>query len=309
MKLDQLTISRQVVVVTGASSGFGRATARLCAARGARVVLMGKHEDVLRTTVRTIRAERGCATHVVGDVTELADVEHAAERAIEMYGHVDTWVNNAGACAPGHLVDVTISEARRMFDVSYWGMVYGSLVAVQNMRVRGGTIVNVAPPAPARAGSSEGHACATREAVKSFTDTLRAELQEERLPIHVTLVKPASNGSAEAWTGRSQLLRMLALEPSSRAAEVVARAVLTCAERPVREVALGSGGRLRSAIAAVMPGIQRRLLPRGPIPTSAERRLRDRSVALHSMLAAGNLLAFGVGMHLVDRARSRALDL
>jgi NADP-dependent 3-hydroxy acid dehydrogenase YdfG len=306
MKLEQLTISRQVVVVTGASSGFGRATARVLASRGARVVLMGRHEDVLRTTVRTIRAQRGSATHVVGDVTELADVELAAERAIEMFGHIDTWVNNAGTCVPGNVVDVTIAEARRMFDVSYWGMVYGSLVAVQHMRVRGGTIVNVGPAGrTGRAGSSEGHATASREAVKSFTDTLRAELSEERLPIHVTLVKPGAMTGGDPWRGRSPLLRMLALEPTSHAAELVAKAVLTSAERPVREVAVGSRGRVRTALASVVPRLQRRLFD-APLE---EPRGRDRSLAMHSMLAAGNLLAFGVGMHLVDRARSRALDL
>lgn len=306
MKLEQLVISRQVVVVTGASSGFGRATARLCAARGARVVLMGRHEDVLRTTVKTIRAERGSATHVVGDVTDLADVEMVADRALEMYGHIDTWVNNAGTCVPGHLVDGTIAEARRMFDVSYWGMVYGSLVAVQHMRVRGGTIVNVgASPSTGRASPSLGHAIASREAVRCFTDTLRAELREERLPIHVTLVKPGSMTGGERGRDRSPLLRMLALEPTSQAADLVARAVVTAAERPVREVAVGGAGRVRAAIAAVVPQLQRRLLE---VPTQDERP-RDRGLAMHSMLAAGNLLAFGVGMHLVDRARSRALDL
>lgn len=271
-------------------------------------MLMGRHEDVLRTTVKTIRAERGSATHVVGDVTELADVERTAERAIEMYGHIDTWVNNAGTAVPGQLVDVTISEARRMFDVSYWGMVYGSLVAVQHMRVRGGTIVNVGPAGGGvRGGASHGHASASREAVKSFTDTLRAELQQERLPIHVTLVKPGAMTGGDPWRGRSPLLRMLALEPTSHAADQVARAVAASAERPVREVAVTGGGRVRAAIAAVIPRLQLRR-PEVDTPMHALRQ-RDRSLALHSMLAAGNLLAFGVGMHLVDRARSRALDL
>ena len=193
-----------------------------------------------------------------------------------------------------------------MFDVCYWGMVYGSLVAVQHMRVRGGTIVNVGPATgTGRWGPSQGHASASREAVKSFTDTLRTELQEERLPIHVTLVKPGTITGGDPWRGRSPLLRMLALEPTSHAADLVARAVVGSAERPVREVAVGTGGRVRAAIAAVVPRLQRRLHDVSARPD----RPRERSLALHSMLAAGNLLAFGVGMHLVDRARSRALDL
>jgi len=229
----------------------------------------------------------------------------AAERAIEMYGHIDTWVNNAGNALPGHLGTMTIAEARRMFDVSYWGMVYGSLVAVQHMRVRGGTIVNVGDSAGVgRTGLDQGHACATRQAVKSFTDTLRVELGAERLPIHVTLVKPGVPTGGERARGRSPWLEMLALEPPNRGAQLVASAVVTCAQRPMREVAVGGPGRVRAALASVVPQLQRRLL-QAPL----EPRLRDRSLALHSVLAAGNLLAFGVGMHLVDRARSRALDL
>ena len=182
----------QVIVITGASSGIGRATAELAASRGATVVLSARDRDALELAAGAIRAQGGRALAVEADVTQPEQIEALALRTLQEFGGIDTWVNNAGLSIYGRLDEVPIEDQRALFDVNYWGLVAGSLAAARVMGQNGGVIINVGSVASDRAIPLQGAYCASKHAVKAFTDTLRMEIDEADLPIAVSLVKPAS---------------------------------------------------------------------------------------------------------------------
>jgi NAD(P)-dependent dehydrogenase (short-subunit alcohol dehydrogenase family) len=154
----------QVVVITGASSGIGLTTAREAARRGARVVVSARSEDALRRLTEEINAWGGQAVYVVADVTKVNDLQRLADTAIQRFGGFDTWVNNAGASIFGRISDVPIEDERRLFEVNYWSVVYGSRLAVDHLRRRGGALINMGTVAADRsiplqaASGRQGHA-------------------------------------------------------------------------------------------------------------------------------------------------------
>jgi short-subunit dehydrogenase len=253
MKLNLKSLREQVIVVTGASSGIGLATAEMAADAGARVVLTARSEMDLRQACDRIAARGGRAAYVVGDVADPDAMEMVANKAVAAFGALDTWVNNAGIGMFGRLTDMTMADKRRLFDVNFWGVVHGCRAAIRHMRDRGGVIVNVGSVTSDRALPLLGIYSASKQAVKAYTDTLRMELEEEGVPIAVTLVKPASIDTPFTEHARNYM----AEEPEYAGAvyppEEVARAILRCAERPRRDVFVGGSGKVVSLIEKVAP--------------------------------------------------------
>ena len=243
----------QVIVITGASSGIGLATARMAAARGARVVMTSRNERDLRVAVEEIDVRGGRATHVVADVALPEDMDRVADAAIREFGGFDTWVNNAGISIYGRLVDVPLDDKRRLFETNFWGVVHGCRTAVRQFADRGGTIINIGSVVSDRAIPLQGMYSASKHAVLGYTDALRMELEHDRLPISVTLVKPASINTPFVEHARNYMPEGPTFPPPVYAPEVVARAILRCAERPVREVTVGAGGRIIAAMGRVAP--------------------------------------------------------
>ena len=250
-------IREQVLVITGASSGIGLATARLAAARGARVVLAARDRDAVENAVADIRVVGGVAAGTVVDVADQHQVDELAEFAIATYGGFDTWINNAGISMYGPMEDVPVPDARRLFDVNYWGVVYGSLAAVRHFRRRdagyAGALINIGSVLSDRAIPLQGHYSASKHAVKGFTDALRVELRKNGAPISVTLVKPAAIDTPYVEHARNHMDVEPLNPPPVYHPRVVARAILACAARPRRSVVVGGGGRLLSATALVPP--------------------------------------------------------
>ncbi|HZX29899.1 MAG TPA: SDR family NAD(P)-dependent oxidoreductase, partial [Rhodocyclaceae bacterium] len=136
-------IQDQVMVITGATSGIGLTTARRAAERGARVVLAARNAEALgKITAEMAQAGREAA-YVVADVARMEDVRRVADFARERFGGFDTWVNNAGISIFGRYEQVPLEDQRRLFDTNFWGVVHGSLVAVEELRHRGGAIINL----------------------------------------------------------------------------------------------------------------------------------------------------------------------
>src|SRR5262245_32651646 len=129
MRVKLKRVGEQVIVITGASSGIGLATAEMAAEAGASVVLSSRHELELRKAVDRIRVRGGRAIYVVADVAEPVAVEEIANRAIEEFGGFDTWVNNAGISIYGKTTEVPLDDKRRLFDVNFWGVVHGCRAA------------------------------------------------------------------------------------------------------------------------------------------------------------------------------------
>jgi NAD(P)-dependent dehydrogenase (short-subunit alcohol dehydrogenase family) len=240
-------LAEQTMVITGASSGIGLVTARAAAARGARVVLAARNERDLRAAVARIRSHGGRAIHVVTDVADLQQVERLADAAVSEFGSIDTWVNNAAVSLYGRIMDVPIADFRRQMDVNYWGQVYGCRAAVRRLRHHGGALINVASALADRAIPLQGNYCAAKHAIKAFTDALRMELEEEGVPIAVTLVKPASIDTPFFEKARTYLGVEPQPVPPAYAPEVVTDVILTAAQRPVREVIAGGSGAKISA--------------------------------------------------------------
>jgi short-subunit dehydrogenase len=238
----------QVMVITGASSGIGLTTARAAAEKGAALVLASRNQDALEKLTNEINAAGGSAVYVVADVGNEGDVKKIAAEALNKFGGFDTWVNNAGVSIYGKLEDVPTEDMRQLFDTNFWGVVYGSLVAANNMKKTGGALINVGSTLSDRAIPLQGIYCASKHAVKGFTDALRMELEAEDSPISVTLIKPSAIDTPYKDHARNYLDTKPENPPPVYAPEAVAEAILHCAENPVRDVFVGGGGKALSVL-------------------------------------------------------------
>lgn len=247
MNIQLLPLREQVMVITGASSGIGLVTAKQAAAQGAALVLVARNERDLWKAVDEIRDGGGRAVAVVADVGILAQVERVAEVAVQEFGHIDTWVNNAAVSMYGRIMQVPIEDMRRQMDVNYWGQVHGSITAVRHLRARGGALINVGSALCDRAIPLQANYCAAKHALKAFTDALRMELEEAGAPISVSLVKPASIDTPFFEKARTYLGVEPQPVPPVYAPEVVADVILDAAQRPIRELIAGGAGAKLSA--------------------------------------------------------------
>lgn len=256
MKLKKL--KNQVIVVTGASSGIGLATARMAAAKGARLVLAARSEQALRRLTDEInRRGDGKAVYVVADVGEQEDVRGISRKAHDAYGGFDTWINNAGVGIFGKLEDTAVEDMRRLFDTNFWGIVYGSLEAAKYLRrgggAKAGAIINVGSVVSERAIPLQGIYSTSKHAVKGFTDSLRMELEADDAPVSVTLIKPASINTPFTLNAKNLTDKAFTLPPPVYAPETVAKAILYAAETPVRDLFVGGGGKGLAAFGHYAP--------------------------------------------------------
>ncbi|HWI56713.1 MAG TPA: SDR family oxidoreductase, partial [Bacillota bacterium] len=242
MKVKLKNLSDQTIVITGASSGIGLVTARMAAQYGARVVLAARSGDALRKLEDEINTAGGKAIHVVADVGHDEEVQRIADTAIQHFGGFDTWVNNAGVSIYGNLLDVSTKDMRQLFETNFWGVVYGSLIAVRHLKTRGGALINIGSTLSDRAVPLQGIYSASKHAVKGFTDALRMELETEHAPVSVTLVKPAGIDTPYPHHAKNYL----GVKPKNPAPvyapEVVGKLILYCAMHPEHDVFAGGGG-------------------------------------------------------------------
>src|SRR3954471_2890389 len=253
----------QVVVITGASSGIGLVTARMAAARGARVVVTARNATALDALAAELRGAGGTAIAVPADVGVAADVERVAQTAARELGGFDTWVNNAGVSIFGRIEEVSLEDMRRMFDTVYWGVVHGSLQAVRQFRERGGgALVNVGSLFGDRATPLQSTYASAKHAVHGFTEALRMELEAEGAPVSVTLVHPGRidtpyNEHAQAYTDRHPAHRVYVYTP-----ETVAEAILFAAESPARDLYIGSQAKALAIIGRLAPRLTDKAMER-----------------------------------------------
>ncbi len=254
-------IANQVVVLTGASSGIGLATARHLAEHGARMVLVSRNDEVLEALAEEIRGKGGEAIAVHADVARRDDLEHVAARAVAAFGGFDTWINNAGISVYGTLDDIPLPDHRRVFDVNYWGVVHGSLIAARHLRERGGAIINVGSVLSDKAVVLQGPYSAAKHAVKGFTDALRMELEHDGAPISVTLIKPSAVDTPFFEHARSYLdSRGIRNPPPAYDPRLVAAAMLHACEHPRRDLVVGMGGHVLALLAGHFPRATDRLV-------------------------------------------------
>ncbi|HZH30385.1 MAG TPA: SDR family oxidoreductase [Pyrinomonadaceae bacterium] len=254
-------LSEQVVVLTGASSGIGRATAIELGRRGASVALAGRNAEALRTAASEVEAAGGRALSVVTDVADSTQVFRLAEEAAAHFGRIDTWINNAAVSEYGTLEEIDLAEIERIVAVNLLGTIYGVRAALPHLRLAGGgAIINVGSVLSDRAVPLQSTYCATKHAVKGFTEAVRMELEHERAGIHLTLIQPAVINTpyynhARTRMGVEPRAMFPVYEPS-----LVAEAILHAATHPVRDIVAGDGGKVLSVLQRISPTLLDRLM-------------------------------------------------
>jgi short-subunit dehydrogenase len=259
MKVHLKKVRDQVIVITGASSGIGLATAREAARRGARLVLACRNEAALHSVADALRHEAADIVTVRADVGILEDHAHILNAALERFGRVDTWINNAGVSIFGRLEDVAVEDQRRLFETNFWGVVYGSSTAVAHLKRHGGALINLGSELSDRAIPLQGMYSASKHAVKGYTDALRMELEAEGAPVSITLIKPAAVDTAFVTHAKNYMDVEPKLPMPIYAPEVVADAILYAAEHPSRDLYVGGAARLMAGAGQRAPRLMDRM--------------------------------------------------
>ncbi|MBK4733943.1 SDR family oxidoreductase [Noviherbaspirillum pedocola] len=276
MRAQLKPLSEQVIVITGATSGIGLATAREAARRGAKLVLVARDERALSALGDELRQRQCEALAIAADVGDEAAVQRVSADAIARFGHYDTWVNNAGVSIYGRLDDATMAENRRLFDTNFWGVVHGALAARRHLRGHGGAIITVGSVASDLSLPLQGMYSASKHAVKGFIDALRVESDNEGAPVSITLIKPASVSTMLTEHARNYLPQKPALPPPVYAPKVVADAILHAAAHPVRDVYVGEPSVAGSTFMSIAPGMTDKLLQTFVINMQQRREAEDR---------------------------------
>jgi short-subunit dehydrogenase len=248
-------LDQQVIVITGASSGIGLATAETAAGKGAKVVLAARSDQALTDLANRINASGGEALAVPCDVADRSQVLAVAEAAISRFGRIDTWVNNAGIGMYGRLDEVSEEDGRRLFDINFWGLVHGSLAALPHLKANGGALINVGSEVSEAAVPLLGMYVASKHAVKGFTDTLRIEVEEvDEAPVSITLIQPTAVDTPFPRHARNYQEQEAKLPDPMIEPQQVADAILEAAVTPTRAKKVGGAAVLNTLMAKLLPG-------------------------------------------------------
>ena len=255
-------VGEQVIIITGATSGVGLATARAAAARGAKLVLTSRNEAALEAVRADLAAKGASVAYAVADVADRAALQAVADLAVERFGGFDTWVNSAGVSIFGPISKTPMEDQRRLFETNYWGLVNGSLIAAEHFRTRpgGGALINIGSVLGDVAIPPQGVVSASKHAVKGFTNALRMELIGQRAPVSVTLIKPWALDTPYKDHARNLTGMAVRNPPPVYGASLAAQAILHAAEHRVRELTVGGGGQALAIVNAVAPFLAEPLL-------------------------------------------------
>jgi NAD(P)-dependent dehydrogenase (short-subunit alcohol dehydrogenase family) len=254
----------RVVAITGASSGVGRATAREFARTGATVGLLARGEQGLEACAREVRSLGGRPVVLSGDVADADHVQRAAERLEREHGPVEVWVNNAMSTVFGEVQEITAEEYRRVTEVTYLGVVYGTLSALRAMLPRDrGVIVQVGSALAYRGIPLQSAYCAAKHAIQGFTESLRCELMHRSSGVRVTMVQLPALNTPQFEVVRARVRRHPRPVAPIYQPEVAARAILAAADHPARREWWVGGSTAFSVMGnAVAPGAADRYLAR-----------------------------------------------
>ncbi len=234
-------LSEQVVVVTGASSGLGRAVARGAGARGARVVVTGRNAEALDACVREIEAAGSEALAVPADCAVQDEVAQVVEQAVDRFGRIDSYVANAIVTVYAETYRYEPDELRRIMDVNFFGQVFGYWAALPHLRESRGTFVSVNSALAYRGIPLQAGYCASKAALRAFFESARVELRKAGWDVAVSVVLPGAINTPQFDRDRQKLGKQPQPVPPIYQPEPFAEGVLHCCEHPVRELPLGWG--------------------------------------------------------------------
>ncbi|HEY0459664.1 MAG TPA: SDR family oxidoreductase [Pyrinomonadaceae bacterium] len=253
-------INEQVVVITGASSGIGRAAALDFGKLGAKVVAAARDELGLQSLVEEIRADGGEAIFKVCDVADFSQVTEVAQAAVERFGRIDTWVNNAAVLLFAKFEDTTTDEFRRLMEVNFMGQVHGCKAALPFLRQAGGALICVSSVESEISMPLHSAYAASKHAVAGFLDALRIELLNEGAAISVTNIRPASINTPLFNNARSKMGVKGKGAPPIYSPQIVADAIVQAAQKPFRDLIVGGSGKMMISGQKYAPGLMDLLL-------------------------------------------------
>jgi len=254
-------IREQVLVITGASSGIGRETALEAAKKGASVVLAARNAASLAAVADKATQLGGTAHSVPTDVAHWDQVERLAQEAVTRFGRIDTWINDAGVSEYATVEQMAIDEIERIVQVNILGTMYGVKAVLPIMRAqKSGTIINIGSVLSQRSIALQSVYCATKHAVKGFTEALRLELDREKSGINVTLILPGVINTPFYTQARSRMAVKPKPIPPFYEPTSAAQAILFAAQHPRRELYVGGAAKALTMMEAVSPALVDRMM-------------------------------------------------
>ncbi|MEH1891134.1 MAG: SDR family oxidoreductase [Nostoc sp.] len=254
-------INQQVVSVVGASSGIGRITALEFARRGAKVVVSARSESKLKSLVEEIRSFGGEATFCVADVEVFEQVKVIADKTVEVYGRLDTWVHVAAIGIFATVDNTTAEEFKHVIDVDLLGQVYGAMAALPHLKREGrGALIHVSSMEGRRSLPYQSAYSAAKHGVEGFIEAMRVELQYQKWPISVTSVKPAVINTPFWNNGLTKLGVKPTGIPPYYDPKLVADAILYAAEHPTRDYLVGDVAKILDVVQRFSPSLVDSLL-------------------------------------------------
>ncbi len=247
-------ISQQVVAIVGASSGIGRETALQFAKKGAKVVVAARSQSGLESLVSEIKLFGGESVAIVADVSEFDQVKAIADKAVEVYGRLDTWVHSAATGVLSPFDQITPEEFKRVIDVNLTGQAYGAMAALPHLKKEGrGALIHISSVEARRSIPLQSPYSASKHGVEGMLDSLRVELQHEGWPISVTNILPSVINTPFYNKVRTKLGVKPTGVPPYYQPSIVAEAILYVAEHPTRDFIVGDVGKVLDIMQRISP--------------------------------------------------------
>jgi short-subunit dehydrogenase len=255
-------IADQVMVITGASSGIGLETAREAARQGARVLLVARAADTLAEGVAEITAAGGTADYKAADVGDAEAMRAVAAHAVQRFGRIDSWVNNAGTTIYAPIADTPDDEHAQLFRTDYFGVVHGTRAALPHLKAHGGALITVGSIGSDMPAPMLGAYSAAKHAVKAYVEVLRMELNDEGAPVAVSLVKPGGVDTPIGDHAQNHGHGKARIPPPVYDPKLVADAILHCAVHGTREITVGGLARAQVLTYQHFKGVMQWIAPK-----------------------------------------------
>lgn len=242
MKIQLKPIGVQVAVVFGASSGIGRLTALEFAKRGAKICAAARGEAGLKSLIAEIEAAGGEAFYVVADTADFEQVKAVAEKTVQRYGRIDTWIHAAAVFLFGTAEKTEPEEYKQLIEINLLGQIYGAKAALPHLKEKGGALIHISSVEAYRPAPYQSAYGASKHGLAGFLKVLRVELEHDRVPVSVTQILPAAINTPVYRTGRNKMHFKPRPVPPIYHPQIVVDAIAYAAENPVRDVIAGAAG-------------------------------------------------------------------
>jgi short-subunit dehydrogenase len=292
-------VGEQVIVITGASSGIGLSTAQEAARRGASLVLAARSGAALEEIAGRLSVGGANAIAVACDVANRAQVQKVAQCAIDRFGRIDTWVNDAGVSIFGRIDEVSEEDSRRLFETNFWGVYHGCLAALPHLKNSNGVLINIGSEVSDATVALQGMYSASKHAVKGLSDAIRVELEEvDKSPISVVLIQPTAVDTPFPQHAKNYQPMEAKLPTPMIDPEKVAEAILECAVKPVRYKRVGAVAKINTSVAKFAPSLGDKMSAKQYGRQHAEGPPQDPEGALHRPSEQTRIVARTHGLQL-----------